>query len=132
MWQTALRGGWPLLWLIPYRTVYFVLYALGWSILLRPYDPGRRARMGYLLWVTTVREAIDRLLPVASVGGAVAGVRLLGWRAIPAPSAAATVIMEILLTLISSWLFAVLGVVLLMTFDAAAAEYQRVILALLL
>jgi len=132
MLQTALRGGWPLLWLIPYRTVYFLLYAAGWHVLLRPYDPTRRAGMGYLLWVTTVREAIDRLLPVASVGGAVAGVRLLGWRAIPAPAAAATVIMEILLTMIASWLFAVVGVALLMGFDAAAAEYQRVILALLL
>jgi len=36
------------------------------------------------------------------------------------------------LTLIASWLFAVLGVVLLMSFDATAADYQRVILALLL
>jgi putative membrane protein len=88
--------------------------------------------MGYLLWVTTVREAIDRLLPVASVGGAVAGVRLLGWREIPAPAAAATVIMEILLTMIASWLFAVVGVALLMKLDAAAADYKRVILALLL
>lgn len=132
MLQIALRGGWPLLWLIPYRTAYFLLYAAGWHILLRPYDSDRRAGMGYLLWVTTVREAIDRLLPVASVGGAVAGVRLLGWRRIPAASAAATVIMEILLTMIASWLFAVMGVALLMRFDAAAGEYQRVILALLL
>jgi putative membrane protein len=118
--------------LIPYRTVYFLFYAAGWYILLRPYDPARRAGMGYLLWVTTVREAIDRLLPVASVGGAVAGVRLLGWRGIPASSAAATVIIEILLTIIGSWLFAVVGVALLMRFDASAAQYQRVIFALLL
>jgi len=132
MLQIALRGGGQLWWLIPYRTVFFLFYAAGWHILLRPYDPNRRAGMGYLLWVTTVREAIDRLLPVASVGGAVAGVRLLGWRGIPASSAGATVIVEILLTLIASWLFAVIGVVLLMNFDAAAADYQRVILALLL
>lgn len=132
MLQTALRGGWPLLWLIPYRTVYFLLYAAGWQVLLRPYDPARRAGIGYLLWVTTVREAIDRLLPVASVGGAVAGVRLLGWRAVPAACAGATVIMEILLTLIASWLFAVVGVALLINFDVAAADYRRVIFILLL
>jgi len=130
--QTALRGGWPVLLLIPYRTVYFFFYAAGWYILLRPYDSARQAGMSYLLWVTTVREAIDRLLPVASVGGAVAGVRLLGWRGVPTASAAATVIIEILLTLIASWSFAVLGVVLLMSVDAAATDYQRVILALLL
>ena len=38
------------------------------------------AGFGYVLWVTTVREAVDRLLPVASVGGSVVGVRLLRWR----------------------------------------------------
>jgi hypothetical protein len=42
MLQTALRGGWPLLLLIPYRTVYFFFYAAGWYILLRPYDPAPR------------------------------------------------------------------------------------------
>jgi len=134
MLQTALQGGWQLLWVVPYRTVFFLLYALGWRVLLRPYDSNRRAGMSYLLWVTTVREAIDRLLPVASVGGAVAGVRLLGWRGIPASSASATVIIEILLTLIASWLFAVVGVALLANIQAASAsaDYQQVILALLL
>ena len=44
--------------------------------------PQRRAGLGYLFWVTTVREGIDRLLPVASVGGGIAGVRLVGWRGI--------------------------------------------------
>jgi putative membrane protein len=131
MLQTALQGGWQLLWLAPYRTVFFLLYALGWRVLLRPYDPTRRAGIGYLLWVTTVREAIDRLLPVASVGGALAGVRLLGWRGIPASSASATVILEILLTLIASWLFAVVGVALLINITATS-DYHSVILALLL
>lgn len=130
--QTALQGGWPLFWIVPYRTVFFLLYALGWWVLLRPYDPTRRAGIGYLLWVTTVREAIDRLLPVASVGGAVAGVRLLGWRGIPAASASATVIVEILLTLIASWLFAVLGLALLANSNATSSDYHGVIFALLL
>jgi len=29
---------------------------IGWLILLRPYDPQRRAGLGYLVWVATVRE----------------------------------------------------------------------------
>jgi putative membrane protein len=129
---TAWRGGYQLLWLLPYRALFFLLYAGGWLILLRPYDTARRAGIGYLFWVTTVREAIDRLLPVASVGGAVAGVRLVGWRGIAATPASVTVIVEIVLTLIASWLFAVLGVALLSHFDAASENYHRVILALLL
>ena len=78
-------AGWPLLWLAPYRLLYFLLYATGWRLLLQSSDT--RIRFGYLLWVTSVREAIDRLLPVASVGGAVAGVRLAApAQACPAPS----------------------------------------------
>src|SRR5260370_30103380 len=113
MLHTLNTGGWRLLWLVPYRTLFFVLYAAGWLILLRPYDPQRRAGLGYLFWVTTVREAIDRLLPVASVGGGIAGVRLVRWRGLPAGAVSASVIVEILLTLIVSYLFTVLGLLLL-------------------
>ncbi len=44
MWHTIRTSGWDLLWLTPYRIIYFLLYAIGWRTLLRPYDPqGRRA-----------------------------------------------------------------------------------------
>jgi hypothetical protein len=43
MLQSLATAGWQLLWLAPYRLVYFVLYGIGWLILLRPYDPQRRA-----------------------------------------------------------------------------------------
>jgi putative membrane protein len=132
MLAIAMRGGLPLLWLIPFRGLFFLLYAAGWAMLLRQYDVERRAGIGYLFWVTTVREAIDRLLPVASVGGAVAGVRLVGWRGIAAAPASATVIVEVILNLIASWLFAVLGVALLGQFDGASEHYHRVALALML
>ena len=71
--HTLQSGGWPLLWLVPYRALYFALYAAGWLVLLRPYDPAHRAGFGYLFWATSVREAVDRLLPVASVGAAWSG-----------------------------------------------------------
>lgn len=111
--QALALGGWPLFWLLPYRLIFFVLYALAWEVLLRPYDPRGRLGVAYLTWVAMVREAVDRLLPVASVGGGVAGVRLLGWRGIDASAAAATVIVEVLLTLVVLWAFAVLGLSLL-------------------
>jgi len=131
MLQTTALAGWQLFWLVPYRAVYMLLYAIGWLKLLRPYDPQRRAHLGYLLWVTIVRESIDRLLPVASVGGGVAGVRLLSWRGIAISSASATVVVEILLTLIASYLFAVAGLLLLIRYGATGQEYRRVILGLL-
>ena len=131
MLQTLGSGGWALLWLVPYRALYFLLYAIGWFILLRPYDRERHAGLGYVFWVTTVREAVDRLLPVASVGGGVVGVRLMRWRGLAAAPVGATVIVEILLTLIALYLFVALGVFLLFDYDAAGPQYRRVVLALL-
>ena len=132
MLQTLASGGWQLLWLIPYRLLFFFLYAAGWRTLLRPCDPERRASLSYLLWVTTVREAVDRLLPVASVGGSVVGVRLLRWRGLAAAPVGASVIVEIMLTLIVSYLFTAVGLYLLIELNATGQEYRRLVLAFLL
>lgn len=132
MLLTLALAGWALLWLVPYRALYFLLYALGWLLLLRPYDPQRRAGIAYLFWATTVREGIDRLLPVASVGGSVAGIRLLRWRGIPAAAAGASVIVEIVLTLSAVYLFTALGLFLLIRSSGGVHEYRRLLLVLAL
>jgi putative membrane protein len=132
MLQALESVGWQLLWLIPYRTLYFLLFAIGWFYLLRPYDPEGRAGLGYLFWVTSVREAIDRLLPVASVGGGVVGVRLVRWRGIAAAPISATVIVEIVLTLIVSYAFTAVGLILLLQMSADGAQYRRFLLAFLI
>ena len=125
MLQIVESAGWQILWLIPYRAMYFSLYALGWFCLLRVYDVDRRAGLGYLLWVTTVREAIDRLLPVASVGGGVVGVRLVRWRGLAGVPVSATVIVEIILTLIVSYAFTALGLLLMLDHASAGEQYRR-------
>jgi putative membrane protein len=122
-------GGLQLLWLVPYRALFFALYAVGWLALLGPYDPRRRAGIGYLFWVTTVREAVDRLLPVASVGGGVVGVRLVRWRGLATVPVSATVIVEMVTTLITVYLFTGLGLLLLVEFDATGRDYHRLLLA---
>lgn len=130
MLQSLESGGFELLWLIPYRGLFFVLYAIGWFVLLRQYDPARRASLGYVLWVTTVREGVDRLLPVASVGGGVIGVRLMRWRGVGTIPASATVIIEVVLTLAAQYLFAVLGCVLLADLRVSGTDYRMLFLAL--
>jgi putative membrane protein len=122
-------GGLQLLWLVPYRALFFALYAVGWLVLLGPYDPRRRAPVGYLFWVTAVREAVDRLLPVASVGGGVVGVRLLRWRGLATVPVSATVIVEMVTTLITVYLFTGLGLLLLVEFGATGRDYHRLLLA---
>jgi putative membrane protein len=123
--QTMALAGWGLFWLTPYRTLYFLLYALGWRRLLEPCDPQRHAGLGYLFWVTSVREAIDRLLPVASLGGSVAGVRLLRWRGLAAAPVTASVMVEILLTLAVLYVFTALGLLLLFGRDPGQAHGQQ-------
>ncbi len=134
--RTLESGGWNLLWLVPYRTLFYALYAVGWVILLHPVDPQHRAGFPYVLWATMVRDAVDRLLPVASVGGSVVGVRLLRWRGLAAPPVAASVIIEIVLTLIVVYLFIALGLILMVELSAAGfanrSTYGRLLVPFLL
>jgi putative membrane protein len=130
--QALALAGWGLLWLVPYRLLFYLLYAIGWLVLLRPYNPLRRGGFGYLLWVTIVREAVDRLLPVASVGGGVVAVRLLSLRGFARAPAAASVIVEILLTMIVMYLFAALGLALLIRLGGSGTESRALGLGLLL
>lgn len=126
------RAGWSVLWLVPYRAGYFLLYAIGWRALLLPYDPRPRAGFGYVYWVTTVRDAIDRLLPVASIGGAVAAVRLMRWRGLATTPVVVSVIVEILLTLIMMYAFAAMGLMLLVHLRATGHDYHRVLVVFVL
>ncbi len=125
-WEVA---GWRLLWLVPYRAGYFLLYAIGWRALLRESDPESRASFGYVYWVTTVRDAIDRLLPVASVGGGVAAVRLMRWRTLPTTPVVASVIVEILLTLFVVYIFTAIGLVLLLHGHTVGVPLDEIALA---
>jgi putative membrane protein len=130
--QAIALAGWSILWLMPYRALFFLLYALGWDALLEPGDRDRRVSLRYLSWVCTVREGIDRLLPVASVGGAVAGIRLLGWRGVGTSVAAASVIVETLLNLVSVWAMTVIGLLLLDVRHSHEANPEIVALLVLL
>jgi putative membrane protein len=131
MLQTMTLAGWPLLWLVPYRLAYFLLYAIGWQRLLRPCNPQGQASFAYLYWVTTVREAVDRLLPVASVGGSVIGVRLVRWRGLHAAPVAASILVEVVLTVAVLYAFTALGLVLLFGVHGTGPQYHRLLLAFL-
>ena len=111
--QAFARAGWLLLLLVPARLVPLAFDAQGWRILLEPIDRQRRATLPFLLWVAAVRESIGRLLPVAGIGGEVVGIRLCRLRLDDTTAVAATVIVEILITLVVQYLFCGLGIVLI-------------------
>ncbi len=120
-----------LLWLVPYRMIFFVLYAVGWRAMLRPFDPTNKAGFGYVLLATTVREGVDRLLPVASLGGSVVGVRLMRWRGLAIAPVSATIIAEIVLTLIAVYLFGGLATLILVG-SPAGGDHHGVVWVLAL
>ncbi|MHB1586852.1 MAG: lysylphosphatidylglycerol synthase domain-containing protein [Acidiferrobacteraceae bacterium] len=105
------HGGWALLWLIPFHLLAIALDASGWRVLLRGQ---RRATLPFLIWVASVRDSVNNLLPVARVGGEVAGVRLLMLRKISGTEAAASIIVEITLTLIVQLCFTLIGITILL------------------
>lgn len=111
-WHEVLRAvgqaGWALLLLAPLRLFTLALDVRAWQILLKP-----APTFPFLFWVAAVREAVNRLLPAAGVGGEVVGVRLVRTRLSDTAAVAASVIVEVLLTMIVLYLFCGLGVLLM-------------------
>jgi putative membrane protein len=113
------QAGWILLWLVPLHALPLLLDVMGWRTLLDGADPQRHTRLGTLFGLGALREAINRLLPVASVGGEIVALRLLVLRGVPGAAAAASVIVEMMLVLISQFTFVALGLVCLLRVSAA-------------
>jgi putative membrane protein len=116
--QAFTHAGWPLLLLVPAHLVPLALDTQGWRVLLEPVDRTRLANLPFMLWVAAVREAVARLLPAAGIGGEVVGIRLSRLRIADTTAVTATVIVEVLITIVVQYLFCALGIV-LMTHTAA-------------
>lgn len=112
---TALsRAGLVLLWLVPLRAVALLFDVMGWRALI----PGR-PRIILLWFIASIREAINRLLPVASIGGEIVGIRMLTLNGVEGSLAAASVTVEVLLTLVSQYLFLAVGLLCLLNVTGA-------------
>ncbi|HEV2268236.1 MAG TPA: lysylphosphatidylglycerol synthase domain-containing protein [Steroidobacteraceae bacterium] len=105
------RAGRVLLWLVPLHALPIFLDVHGWRALIGRW---RKSRLGTLFWIGTVREGVDRLLPVANIGGALVGIRLLAERGVEGVYAAASVTTELVLTVVSQYVFVMLGVLCLL------------------
>ena len=126
------EASWALLWLVPFHALPLLLDAQGWRVLLAPRDPGGRARLPFLFWVATVREAVNRLLPTANVGGEIVGIRLVKWRLEDGSAITASIIIEVLLTLVNQYIFTALGIVLLVAHTQATEQTWTLVAGLAL
>jgi putative membrane protein len=125
-------AGFGLLWLVPFHIFPLLLDAQGWRVLLAPSDPEGRARLPFLLWIATVREAVNRLLPTANLGGEILGIRLVKWRLENGSAIAASIIIEVLLTLVNQYIFTALGIVLLVAHTQATEQTWTILAGLAL
>jgi putative membrane protein len=100
------HAGWILLLLVPMQLLPMLLDVLGWRVLI-----AAPLRLAPLYLIACIRQAINRLLPVANVGGEIVGVRLLSQRGLSVTTAAASVVVELMLGLIAQYLFVAVGAV---------------------
>jgi putative membrane protein len=83
--------GW---WLVPitlFHLVPLTLSALSWRELL---PAPSRPHVITIFWIRWIRESINSLLPVASIGGDIAGVRLARLRGVPGVQATASMVVD--------------------------------------
>jgi len=121
------QAGVTMLWLVPFHALPLLLDACGWRVLL-----GRLVPLRVLRGIATVRESVSRLLPAAGVGGELVGIRLAHWYIVDINRVSASVIVEVLVTVVVQYAFSALGLLLLVATTQAFAGVRLIGLALLL
>jgi putative membrane protein len=109
------QAGWRLLWLVPLQVLPLLLDVLGWRALI-----SGSSSVAVLFLIAAIRQAINRLLPAANIGGEIVGIRLLATHGTGSTVAAASIIVEGLLTFVSQYLFLALGIVCLLQLTGSA------------
>ncbi|MBI4366910.1 MAG: flippase-like domain-containing protein [Deltaproteobacteria bacterium] len=105
--QAFAAVGFGLVVVIVLRGVQIASAGLGWWII---FPPEARSPLHVCLWVRFIREAINNLLPVAQVGGDIVGTRLMTFFGIAAGLAGATVLVDILMQVVTQFLFTIVGI----------------------
>lgn len=118
------HAGWLLLLLVPLHVVPLLLDVMGWRLLVL-----ERSRVRDLFLIASIREAINRLLPVANIGGELVGIRLLMRAGISGTAAASSVIVELLLSLFAQYLFLTLGVACLLNITGSLRATGALLIA---
>src|SRR5215831_8414474 len=99
--------GW---WLIPitlFHVVPLVFSALSWRELL---PASSRPDAITVIWIRWIRESINSLLPVASIGGDIASVRLAHLQGVPGAQAAASMVVDTTVGVATQLIFVLSGV----------------------
>ncbi len=102
--------GWGVVAIVAVRAVMVATNGVAWGRLLANLTNVPTGIFALLRWI---REAVDVLLPVASIGGGLVGARMLTFWNVPGAVAIASVVADLLLQTIAQALFALVGALLL-------------------
>jgi len=108
--RAMLVVGWGLLPITLFHFVPLFFSALSWRELL---PLSSRPDVISITWIRWIRESINALLPVASVGGDIASARLAHQRGVPGSQAAASMVVDTTVGVITQLVFVIGGVTLL-------------------
>ena len=118
-WASVLQGmaviGWGLVPVTAFHAFPLLFSTLSWREML-PADtrPGLR----HLIWNRYIRESINSLLPVAQVGGDLVSVQLLHRQGTPGPAAAASMVTDLTVGVVTQLLFVIAGLAVLISISA--------------
>jgi len=122
-----MAAGWGIALVTAFHLVPLAASALAWRAVAGAIAP---ARLWVFIWARLLREAVNGLLPVAQVGGDVAGARILTFHGCRAPAAGASVLVDLTSEISSQILFTLFGLALLLADgDRGLAEWVAVGLA---
>jgi len=103
-------AGWGIAAVAAFHLLPILLDALAWQVL---FPPGDRPRWQSLFWMRWIGESISNLVPSATVGGDIVRARLVAISGVPLSTAAATIIVDITLGIVTQIVFTLLGLTLL-------------------
>jgi putative membrane protein len=110
--------GWGLLPITMFHFVPLFISALSWRELL---PLSSRPDIVSVTWIRWIRESINALLPVAGVGGDFASARLAHLRGVPSAQAAASMVVDTTVGVITQLVFVMTGMALLVARSAEPA-----------
>jgi len=102
--------GWWLLPITAYHVIPMFFSALSWRELL---PVASRPDLFSIAWIRWIRESINSLLPVASIGGDIASARLAHLRGVPGAQATASMVVDTTVGVVTQLIFVLAGVALL-------------------
>jgi len=103
-------AGWAIVGIAAFHFIPILLDAIAWQVLFpKPVRP----RWQSLFWMRWIGESISNLVPSAAVGGDIVRARLATITGTPMAAAAATVIVDITLGVVTQIIFTLLGLLLL-------------------